>query len=226
MRPGSILDGTRLLAGAILATALSGCLVLADPTAQGRNTLAVGHALEPLRLPYGQLNVMIDGGTPGRMLLASSIGDYDYWLAADGQALWLRDGRIVGTQGLPRNLAQMQVIAGRWPDMASVIEADSVEPASATVYFESDAPGGLGRIAEINLKATGNELVVAAAGRALRLEQLVEDFEVPATGERWRNEYWWHEPSRRLIAAQQRIAGTPYQVRFSRPLYGIPSVEE
>lgn len=212
----------RLISAGCLAL-ISGCAVVPGESVEGRSTLALGQALSPLSVPYGQMSVSIDGGRTGRMMLATTEGSNEYWLAADGQALWLQGGRVVGTQGLPENLFQVQPVVGDWPPLQSVVNGRDGLRFDTTMFYESDATGPVGQIAIVSLESADDALSVVIDGSTVRFEKVIETVTVPATGEHWRNYYWWHEPSRQWVASRQRIPGTPYEIRFSR-LFG-PATE-
>ena len=91
--------------------------------------------VEAIPVPYSQMSVRINGGLAGRMVLASRIHGVEKWVAADGLTIWLRNHRIVGTQGFHQDLLASERLDDRSGPGKAFTSADS-GTVSAVHYAE------------------------------------------------------------------------------------------
>lgn len=169
-------------------------------------------------LPYGQLHVRINNGPTGRMLLAREESGTQQWLATDGKALWVRDGRIVASRGLRDDLHALHTLVDA-PAPAQVVDAPDDAPASFAAYARSVQMPDIGLVLEYDLRKSGETLAIQLADGVRRLQRVEERVYHPASGERWTNEYWVDPRSGRALISNQKLPGTPYRVRLEAGSY-------
>ncbi|MEQ9478860.1 MAG: YjbF family lipoprotein [Algiphilus sp.] len=168
--------------------------------------------VERIPLPYTQVRVQINGGTPGRLILAQTKAGVGQWIGSDGLRLWTRNGRIIATEGLRDDLHNTYPIDAPEPSGAQRPGASRV----ATHFFVRFGDPLNERIVEVTPGERFPPAPVVFGERVESLARYTESVHVPATGARWTNEYWFSAESGQVVITRQRLPGVPYDIRIEQ----------
>ena len=180
----------------------------AQPSEAAREFLVV----PPLPFPYGQVSVRIDGGPPGRMLLAREEAGVQQWTATDGTAIWMRDARVVATRGLPTDLVEHQLLSSP-PDLVRVATG-RLAGADLAVYARS-AEAEIGRVLVSQFLRVGEPEQVAIAEQVRPLQRVEERVYHRASGQRQVNVFWVDRISGRIRRIEQHVPGTEHHIEVT-----------
>ncbi|WP_420427124.1 YjbF family lipoprotein [Algiphilus sp.] len=168
--------------------------------------------VERIPLPYTQIRVQINGGTPGRLFLAQTKAGVGQWVGSDGLRLWTREGRIIATEGFRGDLINMHRLDA--PGGESLHSADA-GPESRSYYVQLEAP-----MDDVIVEVWPGQLhpatPVSFGGRVELLARYTESVHVPSTGARWTNEYWFVPETGHVVITRQRLPGVPYDIRIEQ----------
>lgn len=207
----------RLVIAMALLQALSACQAINPFNTMKTAVLAGSERPEQApsfrEMPYGQVRVRINGGPTGRMLLARNQAGVQQLLAADGKALWLREGRIVASRGLRDDLHALHAL-DTMPAPATVAQQPQAEPTRFAVYSRSAQEPDVGLVLEYTLRKGEDSLAFQLGGAVRRLQRVEEHVYHPVSDEQWTNEYWVDTRSGRILISSQKLPGTPYRVRL------------
>jgi len=141
-----MLSRRKLLGGFLAAGGLAGCESNSNSTmmlvVKSVASPSVPRGAYPLseaqihELPYATLGVQVGEGQKAVMVLANQDGRNLKWVAADGVVFVTNGGRLLSTQGLPRNLLETRWLEEAGDPLRSVAPPDAV-PARG-VYREVD----------------------------------------------------------------------------------------
>ena len=201
-----------LVAAALLSGLLQGCS-LSSPArdfiqaerarAQVAPEDRIAGGVDPLPIPYSQIAVSIDGGAPGRMVLATMVEAHQQWLAVNGLRLWTHDGRIVASQRLKTDLRRLTMLDR---SAASPLDAARApgETLEALAYAEGE-DGARGRVLHLRLTATGQARPVATHRGLRELILVREQVRPEAAQEGWENRYWVAPETMTVEMSVQRL---------------------
>lgn len=206
----------RMLVAAVMASALAGCESINRSAAalgvaeSGQVEYAKPLMVRRLPFPYGQISVRIDGGTPGRMMLAREEGDTQQWLAADGKAIWVQGGwRIVATRGLTDDVVAYQRLTPL-PNLEALAQG-RVLGSDYSAYARGD-DHELGQILVSRFVTVGSPVAVEQSGRVRSLQRMEERVYHRASGSDYTNVLWFDRATNRVARLEQRLPGTPHRI--------------
>lgn len=206
----------RMLLAALTLSLLTGCEAINRSAAalsvieSGQVEYAKPLTVRRLPFPYGQISVRIDGGPPGRMMLAREEGDTQQWLAADGKAIWVQGGwRVVATRGLTDDVVAYQRLTPL-PNLAALAQG-RVLGSDFSAYALGD-DDELGQILVSRFVAVGNPVAVEQSGRVRSLQRMEERVYHRASGNEYTNVLWFDRASNRVARLEQRLPGTPHHI--------------
>lgn len=168
--------------------------------------------VERLPLPYAQMRVQINKGTPGRVFLGQTKAGTAQWIGSDGLRIWTRDGRIIATDGLRDDLLNLHVLdAG-----AGNSENPHAGEQGAQSLYAQVSGDPLGLIVQVIPGDIRPATPVSFAGRVERLARYTEEVRIPSTDTKWTNEYWYRPDSGQVVITRQRLPGVPYDIRMEQ----------
>ncbi|MHA7834349.1 MAG: YjbF family lipoprotein [Algiphilus sp.] len=170
-------------------------------------------AVEAIPIPYAQMSVRINGGSAGRMVLASVVQGVEKWIAADGLSIWLRDQRIVGTQGFPRDLLASSRIDEQVGTEDAIPSTESA--AIASVHYIEWVGKPMGALVRYSRQPDGDTQPVLINGDLRQLQRIVETAKSEIAGE-WRNAYWVDVRTATVEFSIQQVPGTDQIVQMQR----------
>lgn len=197
-------------------TVLSGC----DAIKRSASALSVTESarveyVQPLTVrrlpfPYGQISVRIDGGAPGRMMLAQEEGDTQQWLAADGKAIWIQgDWRIVATRGFTDDLVAYQRLTPL-PNLEELAQG-RVLGSDYSAYARGD-DHAIGRILVSRFVAVGSPVSIEKGGSVRSLQRMEERVYHTPTQTQYTNVLWLDRATNQVARLEQRLPGTPHRI--------------
>ena len=208
--------GLRLVLAALTLIAITGCEAInrsaatLGVTESGQVEYAKPLSVRRLPFPYGQISVRIDGGPPGRMMLAREEGDTQQWLAADGKAIWVQGGwRIVATRGLTNDVVAYQRLTPL-PNLEALAQG-RVLGSDYSVYARGD-DHELGQILVSRFVAIGSPVAVEQSGRVRSLQRMEERVYHRASGTEYTNVLWFDRATNQVARLEQRLPGTPHRI--------------
>lgn len=168
--------------------------------------------VERLPLPYAQMRIQINKGTPGRVFLGQIQAGTAQWIGSDGLRIWTRDGRIIATDGLRDDLLNLHMLEKRPGNSGS---AQPSAPGAKTLYAQV-SEDALGLIVQVMPGQTHPAAPVSFGGRVERLARYTEEMRIPASGVQWTNEYWYRPDTGQVVITRQRLPGVPYDIRMEQ----------
>ncbi len=150
--------------------------------------------------PYASIGVTIDHNPQFLFLLANQSADGDMYTLGYQVSLVLRDGRVVRTQGLARD-----VLGGRWEGEDIIRTAmRSGAPAKGVRYFESNEFGVKSLKAECVATPVKDE-TITIIGRSFVARYVKEDCVAPALKWRYENHFWLTPEDGRIWLSIQNV---------------------
>jgi hypothetical protein len=201
----------------MLAVPLGGCSTLKAVDRGVEAELGLGgEAADRLAIPVEQMRVRIGRGVPGRMVLARIERGVEHWLAFDGFSIWMKEGRIHGTNGLRSDLVNMHALESSMDPIAFALgdEAAAEKHDEGVFYAQSDdAP--LGIILKTSMRRAPEPSPVSLGGQTFRLLKVSEEWKsLGAEQASWTNEYWVEPSTGRVLITRQRLPGSDYVIRM------------
>lgn len=136
-------------------------------------------------LPFASIGVEIDDNPQFLFVMANQTATDDLYTLGYQVSLVLRDGRLIRTQGFPRD-----VLGGRW-DGPNIITAAAAQPGIVygDRYMETSERGIGTRTAECSAQAVGDE-TVTILGAPIVARHVRETCEVDELKWEFSNDFW------------------------------------
>ncbi|MEQ9010868.1 YjbF family lipoprotein [Algiphilus sp.] len=212
---GAVVLGAMFLASCSLSTPVSDLRKAArtESTQPAPDVSKRSTVVEAIPVPYSQMSVRINGGLAGRMVLASRIHGVEKWIAADGLTIWLRNHRIVGTQGFHQDLLASERLDDRSGPGKAFTSADS--GTVSAVHYAELVGEPLGSVVRYTRRAEVDTQPVLVDGAIRLLRRVVEIAESKDRGE-WQNIYWIDADAGTVELSVQQVPGTDQTVFMQR----------
>lgn len=207
---------------AMLGLGLAGCgvsptLDLVGKTLAGGTKTDSGYplSLDQIRaLPYATLGARFGGGAPIVMVLATADGDELRWVSADRVILVTRDGRLIQTVGLQRDLRATQTVV---TDPFAQILSSGVTDSAPKIerYIDMSNQDAFGVVVESRYSIVGAE-TVSILGAPHATLHVREQVRMPAWRWSTNNDFWIDQETAKVRKARQQycpeVAAIEYEI--------------
>ncbi|MDB5988126.1 MAG: YjbF family lipoprotein [Nevskia sp.] len=200
----------RVLLQSMLGLGLAGCgasptLDLVGRTLAGKPKTDSGYPLSVAQiraLPYASLGARFGGGGSVVMVLATYDGNDLHWVSADRAILVTRDGRLIQTVGLARDLRATQYVAA--DPLQQIFRSGSTEAAPKVWrYIDMSNKDAFGVVVESRYSVLGAE-TISILGTQHQTMRVRERIQVPSW--RWStdNMFWIDQQTGKIRRARQQ----------------------
>lgn len=208
--------------GSMLGLGLAGCglsptLDRVGRTVASRPKTDSGYPLSIEQIkasPYATLGARFGSGAPIVMVLATADGRDLHWVSADRAILVTREGRLIQTAGLPRDLRATQYVAA--DPLPQIFRSGSAESAPRIWrYVDMSNKDAFGVVVESRYSILGTEAIsiLGSEHQTLRVRERVR---VPSW--RWAadNVFWIDQQTAAVRKARQQycpeVAAIEYEI--------------